>query len=1162
MTTNEGKKMELTYWKNQNPGKEGEMYTDDLFPPNLNSLMGLDSSGNPIDQEAYANANGKYINPQKIEFKRASEIFKNDRYVLISDKMDMNDIIPGALEDSYFLSSIQNLCKVPKNINRLFKTQIMNPNGYYELILNIDGKPQIVIVDDYLPVDKDSQKLIYAQTKNNEIWVSLLEKAWAKVNGGYANIIGGTPMEALEFLTGFSSLVYDTENKDEADLTEYKIEIVKHLQEADKNTSIISCTTSSKNKVDSVGLIDGYTYNMLDFFQVEKSDGNKEYLFKLRNPWSKGEWSGDWSDKSALWDDKVKGQVGFSAKEDGIFFMNDADFFKYFTHIEICYVLYDAKAVIYSIEGEEKNTDGIVFNIITEKEGFLSVSVLRKNWRIDRSIKDKMLPSHISVVKYDPNATNRLKTFSNYNGNFESYRTLAINLPVEKGNYLIYIYRDLDHAEFTPDDKLDIKIACTAGFKHAQMSYDQRSAGFPLLQNIILQAEFAENNYDPDKGEDFDINSNQIRGNGIGHVIYYISTPGYFLSFTGSTKKVKNYIMLTPYLTGTTTSFSRAISSGKYLIFLGLLTKTSEEYAFSCFSKAYTTNRAIKETYENNDIDLKLYTDINNDIKNEKIKEIQLQSLDNAKKEKYYDVGNEVSQKVTIDEIKREFGTQFQFLDDLTGNDDDPNLDWVIIRGEYVIYVGQVNKEGKREGKGLLINPLNTFAGVFKNDLPNGKGYTYNANNEKLYYFTYANGIKKGNKVTAEEEAIMKEEERKAEEERKRLEEEKRKAEEEKKRLEEEERKRQEELERLRKEEEARQAELKRLEEERIAELKRLEEARIAEEARLAEEKRKLEEQRKAEEERLAAELKKAEEEAKKKAEELKRQEEEKKAELERLAQEEQKRLEEERKKQEAELLAKQKELEEEMKKLAQQQEEEAKKKAEELKKQEEELKKQKEKAEEEARKAEEKAKEEAARKLKEAQEEAQRLLEEAQKKAQKEKEEAEKKLKQAQEEAEKKLKQAKEEADKKAQELKAQEEKAKQEAKKREEELKKQAEKEKEEAAKKAEQLKAEQKKAEEEAQKVSQSIINVKDKMKKAAEERKKQLVSTRDDTGNKKNTTTTRTTNGNRGTTGNTGIRTTNYVPNNSQDLTNSKRRQDVIIPFESELIGICLTCCSIF
>ena len=134
----------------------------------------------------------------------------------------------------------------------------------------------------------------------------------------------------------------------------------------------------------------------------------------------------------------------------------------------LCFIW--CKAVIYSIEGEEKISNGIVFNIIIEKEGFLSVSVLKENWRIVRSIKDKMLPSHILVVKYDPNATNRLKTFSNYNDNFESYRTLAINLSVEKWNYLIYIYRDLFHAEFTPDDKLDIKIACILGFKYAKMS--------------------------------------------------------------------------------------------------------------------------------------------------------------------------------------------------------------------------------------------------------------------------------------------------------------------------------------------------------------------------------------------------------------------------------------------------------------------------------------------------------------------------------------------------------------------------------------------------------------------------------------------------------------------------------------------------------------------
>lgn len=634
---------------------------------------------------------------------------------------------------------------------------------------------------------------------------AFLEKAWAKVNGSYSNIIGGYPSEALEFLTGFSSLSYDTENKDAADLNEYKIEIVKHLELADKKTSIISCSTSSKIDVSSVGLIKGYTYNMLNFYHIEKSDGKKVYLFQLRNPWSKGEWNGDWSDRSSLWDDKAKGQVSFSDKEDGIFYMNDTDFFKYFTHVEICYVLYDATIAAYTLEGEEKNKNGIVFNIITEKEGSISIAVLRKNWRTNRDIKDKMLPTHISLVKYDPNATKRLKTFSDYTGNFESYKTCALTANVEKGNYLIYIYRDVDHAEFTPDDKLDIKIICTSNFKHAQMSYDDRAKGFPLLQNIILQAEFIENNYDPDKSQDFDINSNQIRGNGIGHVIYYISTPGYFLNFTGSTKKVKNYIMLTPYLTGATATFTRAISSGKYLVFLGLLTKTSEAYAFSCFSKAYTTNREIKENYENNDIDLKLYTNFNNNIKNDKVKEIKTKALDEAQTERYYDVGNEKTTEKTLDEIKKEYAQYYNYLDRVPGDENDPNLKWVVIQGEYVIYVGQVNKDGIREGKGILINPKNVFAGEFKNDLPNGKGYLYNANKEKLYYAKFVNGIRKGDPISPEEEN---------------------------KEIEEEERKRQEELEKERER-------LRKLEEERLAELKRQEEERRKEEERIAEEKRK-----------------------------------------------------------------------------------------------------------------------------------------------------------------------------------------------------------------------------------------------------------------------------------------------------------------------------------
>ena len=47
-----------------------------------------------------------------------------------------------------------------------------------------------------------------------------MEKAWAKVNGGYANIISGLPCEALEFLTGLGSLIYDLKNLDTSKVTD------------------------------------------------------------------------------------------------------------------------------------------------------------------------------------------------------------------------------------------------------------------------------------------------------------------------------------------------------------------------------------------------------------------------------------------------------------------------------------------------------------------------------------------------------------------------------------------------------------------------------------------------------------------------------------------------------------------------------------------------------------------------------------------------------------------------------------------------------------------------------------------------------------------------------------------------------------------------------
>lgn len=79
--------------------------------------------------------------------------------------------------------------------------------------LCLNGEFKTIVVDDQFPVEKQSQKMAFSQCKGTELWVMLLEKAWAKINSSYENTILGCAYEAFKALTGAPIRFYDHDYK-------------------------------------------------------------------------------------------------------------------------------------------------------------------------------------------------------------------------------------------------------------------------------------------------------------------------------------------------------------------------------------------------------------------------------------------------------------------------------------------------------------------------------------------------------------------------------------------------------------------------------------------------------------------------------------------------------------------------------------------------------------------------------------------------------------------------------------------------------------------------------------------------------------------------------------------------------------------------------------
>ncbi|CAI9743032.1 calpain-2 catalytic subunit-like [Octopus vulgaris] len=275
-------------------------------------------------------------------WKRPKELKKTAVFMREATYRDFNQ---GALGDCWFISAVNVLVA---NNRKVFENVVPGNQSFTEDYAGIFrfnfwwyGEWKEVVVDDRLPVDRITHKILYAHNNSepDEFWVCLLEKAYAKLAGSYETLIGGFVTRGLVDMTGGVSECFLV-NADDTNPTEtFQMMTRMSTMQSMFSCGIVDKDYETEGKT-SAGLFAFHAYGIIKLMKVQYQ-GKEVGLVKLRNPWGKKEWNGPWSDSSEEWNglkEEERKRMNLEVKDDGEFWMDFNDFIKNFSLVEMCHI--------------------------------------------------------------------------------------------------------------------------------------------------------------------------------------------------------------------------------------------------------------------------------------------------------------------------------------------------------------------------------------------------------------------------------------------------------------------------------------------------------------------------------------------------------------------------------------------------------------------------------------------------------------------------------------------------------------------------------------------------------------------------------------------------------------------------------------------------------
>ena len=727
----------IEYWKNQIPPTNlSEKYVDPYFPPNTASLMGLDQYGNIIDP-----INGpihmKDIKVEDIEWKSIVDIF-DDNFLIFENKIEMDDIKQGNLGNCYLLSAISALTEFPNFIYQIFRSKEKNKYGYYEVVLYIDGEWQIVFVDDYFPFSKESNELKFCKPNGNEMWALILEKAWAKINGGYALIIAGWPSDPLVALTGFPcQKIHNSEESIE--------DLWISICGSDKENEIMCCNTTSNPDIQKQGLIVNHAYTLISAKQKDYENNYKKSikLVKLRNPWGYKEWIGKFSDNSELWTDDLKEYFSGVSKDDGTFYMAIDDYHRFFSNTQICHIVYGSNSRSFFLKDELLFTP-LFFILNTDRDANFNFSLIFQHWRYNRNFVDANHPATIIVAKLEEESGKF--TIRDIYGEYSSKENPELFAYLSKGTYFVWTFVDIKNCYPNPN-KVIFRIISSIDYAVSFYGHDYY---FLLLRKIFLEGLKNINleNIKNSEGVYHQI-MNSFRKSGIGYQIISNKFEDKSLLIEWDSSKIEGLSMLPPF-NKTNTKYQLVLRPNSSTVIL----------AFRNNQGSHWLN--IKKTItdiDNHDE----YISIVEDLDEDNLKVMLEKNINPVVDPYFYDITMPTKEEIfttsnfnfksinigeaTLNKYKNKYPEYFNTILALDPIKSDLNLIWAKFKLKNGFYVGEVN-EGQRHGRGVFcFDDGNHYIGYWEFNQRNIYGKFFNSNKKLIYDGKILNGVKHGNGI-------------------------------------------------------------------------------------------------------------------------------------------------------------------------------------------------------------------------------------------------------------------------------------------------------------------------------------------------------------------------------------------------------------------------------